>query len=103
MSFSKQNGAVTLAELLSVNTIVGDVPPLEQQELGTRKRLLVSAVVLLVVQVGEAVVPFVTLVWTTIVAPLLNVAWVPSELPKMLNSVKFQPCSRFRTLSKPIA
>ena len=106
MSFSRQNGALGNGlTLLSVNSILGFEPPKEQQALGTKLRLLVSAVVPVFVQLGEAVVPLVTVVRTVIVtlfALLLNVATSPQQTPTTLNSTWFQrpACPSERTLSE---
>jgi hypothetical protein len=71
-----------------------------QQELATKVRLFVSAVMPANVQVGALVVG-VTLsvsVWTTIDEPLLKLYWEPPPLPTILNSAVFQWAFRFTRL-----
>jgi hypothetical protein len=84
-------GEVAPAALLSVNSILGDVPPKEQQPFGTKLRLFVSPVLLsnwLQTGAGSIGLPAVlrTLVATTIVDPRLNWAWDPSPETENVNA-----------------
>jgi hypothetical protein len=102
MSFSKQNGGITPAALLSMNVSAGLAPLLAQHELVTRLRLFVSPVVLPKVHVGAAVVPLFRAIFRVRVAPALKLALVPLPLPKTLNSAKFQADAKPKTSAGPL-
>jgi len=89
--------------LLSLNTIPDVVPPNAQHGL-TNERLFPSNVNPLPVHAGAFVVPLLTVVFTTSVAPVLNVAvgMLPPS-PKILNSASVHPCDRLSTVSWPDA
>ena len=65
-----------------MNTIAGADPPLLQGGI-TKVRLFVSTT-------GAFEVPLSTAVSTTIVDPLLKLAWLEQQSPKTLNSALFQ-------------
>jgi hypothetical protein len=76
--------------------MLGDVPPLAQQELGAKSRLFVSPVVEPEVQLGEAVVPFVKFNPTLSVELGSNVAPSPEALPNTLNSASVHELIKFK-------
>jgi hypothetical protein len=65
-------------------------------EARTKYRLFVSPVKPSPKQEGALGLPWSTLVLTTIVDPLLNMAWDPQQSPTMLNSAACQSCARLR-------
>ena len=96
-----QLAGVPPAALLSVNTIAGNVVCGTMVGVPTKLRLLVSPVKPAWTQVGASLTPSFTCTLTTSVEPLLRLAWLLQQSPKMLNSACCQPAARLRILSAP--